>query len=237
MLPATIARHVLGLLSASNCGKPLIAEFSMSEVPDDGVLMKLVNGILSHGVDGLGPMASSAELAKQYEDDASYSSRDERIDAMIRWEASKNFWTGFVTGMGGLMTLPVAIPASMYATWFVQARLAGGVATLRGYSTVDERVRTLILLSLIGDAGRELAKNAGVQIGNKLGMKAVSAIPGKVLIEINKKVGFRLITKAGEKGVVNLTKAVPILGGLVGGTVDAVACAAAGKTAKKIFAS
>ncbi|GDX83766.1 hypothetical protein LBMAG42_55770 [Deltaproteobacteria bacterium] len=208
----------------------------MAEEIDEGVVMRLVKGVLSHGVDGLGPMSSSKELADEYLRDSSYSSLENRVDAMIRWEASKNFGTGFVTGMGGLITLPVSIPASMYANWFVQARLAGGVASLFGYSTSEERVRTFILLSLIGDAGREVVKNAGVQIGNKVGMKALGAIPGKVLIEINKKVGFRLITKAGEKGIINLTKAVPILGGMVGGTVDGLACAGVGKTAKGIFA-
>ncbi len=208
----------------------------MTQPADEGVVMSLVQGVLAHGVDGLGPMSSSANLADEYRRDHSYSSVTERVDAMIRWEASKNFGTGFVTGMGGLITLPVAIPASMYANWFVQARLAGGIASLYGYSTGEERVRTFILLSLIGDAGREVVKNAGVQIGNKLGMKAVGAIPGKVLIEINKKVGFRLITKAGEKGIINLTKTVPILGGMVGGTVDGLACAGVGKTAKGIFA-
>ena len=32
--------------------------------------------------------------------------------------------------------------------------------------------------------------------------------------------GYRELTKAGEKGVINLTKWVPILGGIVGGIVD-----------------
>ncbi len=209
----------------------------MAEEVDEGVVMKLVKGILSHGVDGLGPMASSEELANEYRNDRSYSSTDDRVDALIRWESSKNFGTGFVSGLGGLVTLPVAIPASMYANWFVQARLAGSVASLFGYSTSEERVRTFILLSLIGDAGREVVKNAGVQLGNKVAMKALNAVPGKVLIEINKKVGFRLITKAGEKGIVNLTKLVPVVGGLVGGTVDGLACAGVGKTAKGIFGS
>jgi hypothetical protein len=204
--------------------------------PDEGVVMQLVKGVLSHGVDGLGPMSSSTELADEYKGDSSYANLEERVDACIRWEAAKNFGTGFVTGLGGLITLPVTIPASMYAAWFVQARLAGAVANLYGYSTQEERVRTFILLSLIGDAGREVLKQAGVQLGNKVAMKAVQAIPGRVLIEINKKVGFRLITKAGEKGIVNIAKAIPIAGGLVGGSIDGAACMGVGKTAKSIFA-
>lgn len=202
---------------------------------DTSSVVELVEKVLAHGVDGLGPMSSSDELARQYRDDETYRDLDHRIDAMIRWESAKNFGTGFVTGMGGLITLPVAIPASMYAAWFVQARLAGAVASLYGYPTSDERVRTMILLCLIGDAGREVLKGAGVQLGNKVAMKVVEQIPGKVLIEINKKVGFRLITKAGTTGVVNIVKVVPVIGGAVGGAVDAASCAAVGKVARSVF--
>ena len=52
---------------------------------------------------------------------------------------------------------------------------------------------------------------------------------------INKKIGFRLITKAGEKGVINLMKLVPLVGGIVGGTFDGMFVNTCGKTAKKIF--
>jgi hypothetical protein len=60
-------------------------------------------------------------------------------------------------------------------------------------------------------------------------------IPGKVLIEINKKVGFRLVTKAGEKGVVNLMKLVPLVGGVVGAGFDSAFVNQCGKTAKQLF--
>lgn len=32
--------------------------------------------------------------------------------------------------------------------------------------------------------------------------------------------GFRLITKAGEKGIINLSKCAPVVGGLVGASLD-----------------
>ena len=90
-------------------------------------------------------------------------------------------------------------------------------------------------MCLIGDAGKEALKKAGVQIANKATIAALNRLPGRILIEINKKVGFRLLTKFGEKGVINLVKVVPVLGGLVGGTVDAIGCHAAGSTARMAF--
>ena len=42
-------------------------------------------------------------------------------------------------------------------------------------------------------------------------------IPGKALVAINQRIGYRLITKFGEKGIINLGKAIPLIGGVVGG--------------------
>jgi uncharacterized protein (DUF697 family) len=60
-------------------------------------------------------------------------------------------------------------------------------------------------------------------------------ISGQVLRRINQAVGFRLVTKAGSRGVVNLIKGVPLVGGVVGGTFDAAATKVVGRTAKRVF--
>ena len=40
--------------------------------------------------------------------------------------------------------------------------------------------------------------------------KAIQKIPGKALTKINQKIGFRFITKMGEKGIVNLGKMIRV---------------------------
>ena len=198
--------------------------------------LDLVNGILDAGINGLGPLKSASELADEYLSDSRYPDTDARINSLINWETSKNFTSGFLTGLGGLLTLPVAVPAGLGASWAVQARMVGAIAKIQGHDTKEDRVRTLALLAIVGDAGKEVVKQAGVQVGNKLGMKALEAVPGRLLIEINKLVGFRLLTKAGTTGVINLIKVVPVAGGLVGGTVDAFACRKVGALAREMFA-
>jgi len=64
---------------------------------------ELFRQIADHGIDGAGPLCSAVELARQYEDDDSYSDVDERVAALIRWESAKSFSSGFVTGLGGLL--------------------------------------------------------------------------------------------------------------------------------------
>jgi len=196
---------------------------------------RLTRQLLVRGVDGLGPLSSSIELANEYLFDTGYKTTQARVDAMIRWETAKNFGTGFVSSVGGLVTLPVSVPASLFSGYFLQSRLVGSIAILHGHAIDEERVRTMILLCMLGNAGKEVLKEAGVKAGNALALNALSRVSGKTLIELNKRVGFRLFTKAGEKGVVNLSKAVPALGGVVGGAVDALACRVAGRFADQVF--
>lgn len=65
--------------------------------------------------------------------------------------------------------------------------MSGVIAVIDGHDLKEDRARTLILLSIVGDSAKEILKQAGVKIGHKLTEKVVMQIPGKVLIEINKK--------------------------------------------------
>lgn len=56
-----------------------------------------------------------------------------------------------------------------------------------------------------------------------------------MLQQINRKVGFRLVAKFGETGVVNLGKAVPIVGCAVGAGFDAAATAIIARKAIRAF--
>jgi len=75
----------------------------------------------------------------------------------------------------------------------------------------------------------------GIEIGKKLSRQAIKKLSFEVIKNINKTVGFRLLTKFGEKGVINLGKAIPLLGGGIGATVDAVSTNTIGKVAMKTF--
>lgn len=207
----------------------------MVKKPTEGQVVKLSKWIIDKAVDGIPPLSSADVLAQEYLIDKSYPDNESRTDALINWETAKNFTSGFITGLGGIITLPVAVPSALGASWLIQARMSGAIAVIYGHSLQEDRVRTFVLLSLLGDAGKEVLKQAGIKVGTKIAQNAIKRIPGKVLIEINKKVGFRLLTKAGEKGVVNLTKAVPVVGGVVGGAFDALTCRIVGHAAQRIF--
>ena len=63
----------------------------------------------------------------------------------------------------------------------------------------------------------------------------VKKIPGTALAKINQKVGFRFLTKFGTKGMINIGKAVPIVGGVIGGGFDFAETKIIAKRAYKMF--
>jgi hypothetical protein len=210
-------------------------EHTRTEEETESKATKLVNWLTEQAIAGVPPLSSAENVAQEYLIDASYPDDEERIESLINWETTKNFTSGFVTGLGGVITMPVTLPAAFGASWLVQARMAAAIARIAGFDIGSDRVKTFVIACLVGDALKDIMKASGLQISQGLTKEAIKKIPGKTLIEINKKVGFRLLTKAGEKGAINLGKAVPLVGGVVGGSFDALACRIVGKQAKKVF--
>jgi hypothetical protein len=204
-------------------------------LPHDESASKLVRYLLEKGLGGFPPLSSAANLADEYLIDRDFDSNDERVAALMKWETAKNFSTGFITGLGGFVTLPVGVPSALVASWLIQARLAGAIARIYGHDLVEERVRTLILLCLAGDVAKEAMSGLGLDLGSKLPQSAVKQVPGRALVEINKRIGMQLLAKAGQRGLAQFPKAIPVVGGMVGGAFDAVVCRMVGRTAKKLF--
>ncbi|WP_286166457.1 EcsC family protein [Bacillus sp. E(2018)] len=184
-------------------------------------------------VNGLPGTDTAAELAENYL--RKHTSVDDAIDSLIRWQNAKGVTSGFVTGLGGLITLPVAVPANIASVVYVQIRMIATIAYMRGYELKDDQVKTFVFVCLTGQAATDIFKQAGVKFGTAIAKEAIKKIPGEVIKAINKAVGVRLVTKFGEKGIINLGKAVPLVGGLIGGAVDGIGTNTIGKTAKKVF--
>ena len=143
--------------------------------------------------------------------------------------------SGFVTGLGGLITLPVTIPANIASVIYIQMRMIATLAVMGGYDLHDDEVQTLVYLCLVKTSITDVCKSAGVSVANKVTRNLLKKLPGTVLTKINQKVGFRLVTKFGEKGVVNLVKVVPVAGGIVGGGADLITTKFIANKAYKVF--
>lgn len=116
-------------------------------------------------------------------------------------------------------------------------RMIATIAYIRGYDLKDDEVKTMVYMCLTGQSIADAAKSFGINLAVTAGKAQVKKIPGSVLVKINQKVGFRLVTKFGEKGMINLGKAVPAIGGFIGATFDIATTKTIAKIADKNFKS
>ena len=176
------------------------------------------------------PVTKMADDYRKTEADPSKAAK-----RMIHNQVLKCATSGFITGFGGVLSLPVTIPANVGSVLYVQMRMIACTAYLAGFDLSHDEVQTLIYTCLAGLSMDEFVKSTGIKLGTKVARKAIEKIPGKTLTKINQKVGFRLVTKFGEKGIVNMGKLIPGVGGVVGGSFDYVETKAVGKRAYDIF--
>jgi hypothetical protein len=104
-----------------------------------------------------------------------------------------------------------------------------------GHNLRDEKVKTLVYICLVGNFAKDLIQEASIMLGTKLSAKAIESISEKTLLSVNERVGFRLISGYGGKGAVNLSKTVPLIGGIIGGTIDTLTTNIIGNVARNTF--
>lgn len=200
---------------------------------NNNLIQTTLEWIVNVGINGMGVLPSAKQVAEEHLNKS--ASIDDAVKSIIAWSTTYAAGTGFISGLGGIVAMPITIPAGLAASYAIGANTTAAIAYLRGYDIHSAQVRTMILLCLIGEAGEGILKAAGIAVGTKITQKLIKQIPSKILIEINKKIGFRLITKAGEKGVINLMKLVPLIGGIVGGSFDGIFVNTCGQAAKRVF--
>lgn len=203
--------------------------------PDSNTLMKIIDWAYDKAVDGLPGLETAEEMGRGYL--RGDGTLQDKVDRLIRWQTTKASTSGFLSGLGGMLTLPVAIPANIATVVYVQLRMVAAIAYMGGHDVRDDRVKTLCYVCLCGDAAEDVMKRVGIQAGKKFAEQGIKRLPFEVIKKINQMVGFRLVTKFGRTGVVNLGKAVPLAGGVIGGTFDGVATRTIGKVAKNAFIS
>ena len=186
---------------------------------DEKQMLAILDDLYDKALEGI-PMVSQSvdEMASDYL--SRYDSIEKAAEELINYQIIKCGTSGFITGLGGVITLPVTIPANIGTVLYVQIRMIAALARMGGFDLYSDQVQTMVYACLTGQAITDIVKQTGIKVGQKITLSAIKNIPGKVLININQKVGFRLVTKFGETGVVNIAKLVPLAGGVVGGAFD-----------------
>ena len=197
-------------------------------------MMNLLDVCYDKALQGVLPGEKSIEeLAEDYLYKS--NSREKAIDKLIGYQTVLCGTNGFITGLGGLLVLPVAIPTNILSTIYIQLRMTAAIAYINGYDIYSNQVRTIAYACLTGSSTTKVLKNVGIKIGEKVVINAIKKIPVEVLVKINQQVGFRLVTKFGQKGLVNFGKMMPLVGGVAGGVFDTGMTLTIGNIAKKVF--
>ena len=197
-------------------------------------MMNLLDVCYDKALQGVLPGEKSIEeLAEDYLYKS--SSKKKAIDDLIGYQTLLCGTNGFITGLGGLLVLPVAIPTNILSTIYIQLRMIAAIAYINGYDIYSDQVRTIAYACLTGSSTTKVLKNVGIKMGEKVVINVIKKIPVEVLVKINQQVGFRLVTKFGQKGLVNFGKMIPLVGGVVGGAFDTGMTLTIGNVAKKVF--
>ena len=183
-----------------------------------GSATRMIERLMDVGIDGKGRFDSAQKVVDVAI--ARHSETEGAIDAIVRRHLVLGAAGGFITGLGGFVTMLIALPANVLEFYLVATRMVAGIAATRGYDIRQSEVRSAILLALVGADSEDLLRKAGYGGTGRLANLAVQRLPGPVLLAVNKGVGFRLLNGVGRKSLARFGKAVPLAGGVFGAGVD-----------------
>ena len=188
--------------------------------------------VLELAIDGSGWLPSAKASAARHLQKRG-GSADGAIDSLIDFHVGLASAQGFVTNIGGIAALPVTLPANVTGVAVVQTRMVAAMAHLRGYDLDDSRVRTALIMCLLG--GEQVAKRI-VQGKLPTSPLAVATAPvfDPVLDQtVSEEVLGDLFARIGGKNfALALTRRVPLLGGGVGAVMDGIATHEIGRYAR-----
>lgn len=193
----------------------------------------LAQHLISTGIDGVATFDSAAKVADEALKKA--GSREAAVEAIVRSHTKLAGANGFVTNLGGFITMPVALPANIVGFYTVATRMVASIAHLYGHNLRDESVRSAILLDLIGADATQVLKGMGAFSGGVATNVATRRLPPAALAVVNKSVAFRLGTLVGRKFLSRIPRVIPVAGGFIGAGLDVMLLRKIADAARKDF--
>ncbi len=195
---------------------------------------KLIDWAYEKSFEGLPGTYSAIELA-----DSVYNPNDSLLsmaNKIIRKETSKASISGFITGLGGLLTMSFMIPASLVGVTFLQMRMVAAIAHLAGFDLKDKKVKTFVLLSWTVGKTADLLKNVGAKFASHTaGELLVKGLSEEAIKIINETALKSIVQRLSVKGAEEVTYSIPLLASIVGASFDGISTLMIGNRAKQIF--
>jgi len=179
-----------------------------------------IHQALERAIRGVGPLDGAATLADKQRDEH-HGDIDEAIKDIIEIHVRLAGAQGFLTNIGGLVTMPVAVPTNIAGLALIQCRMVAAIAHLRGYDLDDKRVRSGILASLLGEE-RMLAMIKKKKLpGTPMAVATAPVYDDHLSVVMANEVAGEMITRmAGKRIAFTVGRRVPVIGGIIGAGTD-----------------
>ena len=145
-------------------------------------------------------------------------------ESAIRWYVNQHIAMagsqGLLTNWGGIVTAIATVPANLAAAALIQARMVAGIAHLRGYELSDPRVRTAMLMVMLGPTAME--RLMGQQsLPSPAAIATAPVFDARLDGQVSKALFDHTMSQLSTKRLgVAVAKRIPIVGGGVGLLVD-----------------
>ncbi|MCX6394961.1 MAG: EcsC family protein [Propionibacteriales bacterium] len=180
-----------------------------------------VHQALDKAIVGVGPLPGAAAAAEkqltQNDGDVERGTHDV-IENHVRYAGLQ----GFVTNIGGLVTMAVTVPTNITGLALIQCRMVAGIVHLRGYDLDDPRTRAAVLTCLLGEERiLKLVKERTLP-GTPMELASAQVFDSTLNALLANEVASELITRAaGKRLATTVGRRVPVVGGVVGASTDA----------------
>lgn len=183
-----------------------------------------------HGVGPLPPAASAAEKQLAEQDGVVPDAIHELIENHAGLAAAQ----GFVTNLGGLVTMAATIPVNITGLALLQVRLVAGIAHLRGYDLEDARVRNALLLCTLGEQSVKSLVKQGKVPGSPMVLATAPAYDPELDKLIAGELTAALVNRViGKRAAGTVVRRVPVAGGVWAASADAINTWQIGKYAER----
>ena len=184
----------------------------------DSTANTLAQHLISVGIGGVATFKSARAVADEAMKKA--GSKEAAMDDVVASHTKLAGANGFLTNLGGFVTLPVALPANVIGFYTVATRMVAAIAAINGHDVDDPAVRSAILLDLIGADATQVLKGLGPMTGGVATNVATRKLPPAALAVVNKSVAFRLGSQVGRRFLTRIPRLIPVAGGFIGGGLD-----------------
>ena len=201
-----------------------------------GMLVAWLDRAIDAGIDGVGPFKGARDLVDPLRRRG--MPVDQIVDRLVKTQCGTAAIQGAVTSVGGIATAAVGAPVGLAATMVVQARLTAAIAYAHGHDPAKPDVRERIEECVNGAKESTAAKRTGITAGKK----SMSYL----LPRVQQRAAARAATRAAagqSAGAVTSrvaaatgSRAVPVVGALVGGAFDLVSTRRVADRARRAFA-